>query len=396
MSELVSFERSQDSLVIHLKGRIDSTSAPEVEKEILNEVHDVNSLEIDCSNLEYLSSAGLRVILRLKKAVPNLVITNTSSSVYDIFQVTGFTEMINIRKAFRNISVKGCEVIGDGANGIVYRYDEETIVKVFKNPNALPEIEREQDLARTAFVLGVPTAISYDIVRVDDSLYGSVFELLNADSYHHLLLSGEKTLDEIAEMSVDLLKIVHATVPKPGKLPSKKKITTEQISHIGQYLAPEVYEKLVRLCSEIPENGHMLHGDFHIKNILVQNGESLLVDMDTLCVGDPVFEFSGLYNPYIGFAELDPEDPMKFFGLPKEKTSELFNKILYGYCGDNKEETDLLLKKIRIISYARFLYYCAIEKHIHGDMIPIAVRHSVDCINELLPQVEDLSSHIVY
>ena len=396
MSDFVSFARDQRHLTIFLKGRIDSTSSPEVEKEILAEAHDVDSIEIDCANLEYLSSAGLRVILRLKKAVPDLVIVNTSNSVYDIFQVTGFTEMITIRKAFRHLSVEGCEVIGSGANGIVYRYDPETIVKVFKNPNALPEIEREQDLARTAFVLGVPTAISYDIVQVDGGLYGSVFELLNADSYHHLLLSGQKTLDEIAQMSADLLKIVHSTEPAPGKLPSKKEIQLEQLSYIQQYLEPEIYEKLLKLYQDIPENGHMLHGDFHIKNVLVQNEESLLIDMDTLCVGDPIFEFSGLYNPYIGFAELDPDDPMKFFGLPKEKTAELFYKILDGYCDHNKELADLLLKKIRIISYTRFLFYCATGKHIPEDLIPRTVEHAKNQLIELLPQVDDLISHITY
>ncbi|MBR2761333.1 MAG: phosphotransferase [Solobacterium sp.] len=396
MSEFVSFNRDGQNLEIYLKGRIDSTSAPIVEKEILEEAHDVTSAVIDCADLEYLSSAGLRVILRLKKSVPNLSIINTSTSVYDIFQVTGFTEMINIRKAFRHISVKGCDIIGAGANGIVYRYDDETVVKVFRNPNALPEIEREQDLARTAFVLGVPTAISYDIVQVDDGLYGSVFELLNADSYHTLLLSGRKTIDDIAMMTAELLKIVHGTRPKPGKLPSKKDITIKQIGYIDQYLSPETFAKLKEMIEAIPENGHMLHADCHMKNVLVQNEESLLIDMDTLCVGDPIFEFSGLYSPYVGFDELDPGDSERFFGLPKGATKDLFNKILDIYCDHNQEQVDQLMTKLRIVTYARFLYYCAVDKHIHGEKIPVAVNFSVSKIEELLPTVEDLSSHIVY
>ena len=61
--------------------------------------------------------------------------------------------------------------------------DEETIVKEFHNADALENINRERELARTAFVLGIPTAISYDVVRLENGGYGAVYELLNAKSY---------------------------------------------------------------------------------------------------------------------------------------------------------------------------------------------------------------------
>ena len=83
-------------------------------------------------------------------------------------------------------AAEGCEVIGEGANGIVYRTDPDTIVKVYKNHDALEEIHNERELARKAFVLGIPTAIPYDVVRVGEG-YGSVFELLNAKSFAKII-----------------------------------------------------------------------------------------------------------------------------------------------------------------------------------------------------------------
>ena len=62
--------------------------------------------------------------------------------------MTGFTEMLNIQKGYRKLSVEGCEVLGEGSNGIVYRYDPEIVVKVYRNSNALNEIKRERRLAR--------------------------------------------------------------------------------------------------------------------------------------------------------------------------------------------------------------------------------------------------------
>ena len=55
-------------------------------------------------------------------------------------------------------------MIGKGAKGIIYKYDDDTIIKVYKNSDSLPEINRERDLARKAFILGVPTVIPFDVV----------------------------------------------------------------------------------------------------------------------------------------------------------------------------------------------------------------------------------------
>ena len=110
-----------------LKGKIDSTNAMEFENEIMAALPD----EIDASQLSYISSAGLRVLLKLKKKVDGITVYNVSPDVYDIFSVTGFDQLLNVKKAFRRISVEGKEIIGKGGNGVVYRLDEETIVKVY-------------------------------------------------------------------------------------------------------------------------------------------------------------------------------------------------------------------------------------------------------------------------
>jgi len=131
-----------NTLTVYLKGRIDSSNAAEVEKEItdIGFAPDVKVV-VDMQELEYISSAGLRVILRLKKTNDDTEIINTSSDVYEIFDMTGFTELLPISKAYREINVDGCEVIGEGANGLVYRIDADTIIKVYKNPASIDEIQ---------------------------------------------------------------------------------------------------------------------------------------------------------------------------------------------------------------------------------------------------------------
>lgn len=134
---------------------------------------------------------GLRIVLRLRKLEPELRLVEASAEVYEIFDMTGFTEMMPVEKAYRSISIEGCEAIGRGANGTVYRIDKDTVVKVYNNPDCLDDVQRERELARKAFVLGIPTAIPYDVVRVGDK-YGSVFELLNSKSFSKLIAANRR------------------------------------------------------------------------------------------------------------------------------------------------------------------------------------------------------------
>ena len=173
----ITYRIDKDILYIGIEGRVDASNSAVAEEKIFSikgenpEKHVV----IDADKLEYVSSAGLRIILRLRKEVPRLAIINVASEVYDILDMTGFTDMVTVEKAYPRMSVEGCEFIAKGANGAVYRYDDETILKTYFAKDALPEIKQERENARQAFILGINTAIPYGIVRVGDG-YGTVTE----------------------------------------------------------------------------------------------------------------------------------------------------------------------------------------------------------------------------
>ena len=347
---------SADSATLFLSGRIDSGNSAQVEKEIDAELAGFNGKVIfDASELEYLSSAGLRVILKTKKSHIDTSVINCSSDIYEIFDMTGFTEMMDISKAYRKISVENCEVIGEGANGIVYRTDPDTIVKVYKNSDALEEIHKERELARKAFVMGIPTAIPYDVVQVGD-LYGSVFELLNATSFAKLVAGGKETAQSASKASVSILKTIHSTMLKPGELPDKKKEAVTWAEFVAGHLPEETGEKLVRLFKEIPDTNNMIHGDFHFKNIMRQNGEDLLIDMDTLAIGHPIYEFAGIFAAYIGYSCVDKYNVEHFIGIKKEDANDVW-KYTLKYYFDDKDDTFIadVENKASVIAYTRIL-----------------------------------------
>lgn len=380
-------------LSIKLKGHIDSNNAPQIEEQLLSQC-DQNpdcNIVIDCEKLEYISSAGLRVILKLKKKNDKTELINVSSDVYEIFDMTGFTQMLEVRKAFKTISVKGCEVIGSGANGKVYRIDNETIVKTFMDENALDDIERERTLARTAFVLGVPTAISYDVVKIEGGGYGSVYELLKATNFASMLIKGEKSLDEIAKMSVDLLKIIHSKEVDPASMPSMKERALDWVSFLKDHLDAEVFEKLNKLVSDIPEDKHMLHGDFHLKNIMFQDGEALLIDMDTICHGHPVFEFAFMYNAYLGFSDLDHNVIKDFIGITYEQAGEYWNKALqYYFEGKDEAFLESVRKKAMVMGFTRLLRREIRRDGLKSDKGRAFIENAKRHLADLVPKLDSL------
>ncbi len=344
-------------LTASLIGHIDSGNAAQAERELTALRRDAPEAPVvlDMDRLTYISSAGLRIILRLRKERPELRLVNVPSGVYEILEMTGFTEMMPVEKAYRRLSVDGCEVIGRGANGEVYRLDADTIVKVYLDPDSLPDIRRERELARRAFVLGVPTAIPYDVVRVGEG-YGSVFELLNAKSLAALIAEEPEKLDEHVQAYVGLLKKIHATEVRPGDMPDMKAVALDWADFLRDHLPAEQYEKLRGLIAAVPEDHHMLHGDYHVKNIMVQDGEVLLIDMDTLCMGHPVFEFASVFLAYLGFGELDHAVAERFMGLDYGTCAAIWDKTLRLYFAtDDPARLAEVADKAKVVGYTRLL-----------------------------------------
>ena len=387
----VKKKNEKDPMIIEISGRIDSANAADAEAEVQKAVSGyTGSLVLDAAGLEYLSSAGLRVILRLKKSNPETSVINCTPEVYDIFDMTGFTEMMDISKAYREISIEGCEVIGEGANGKVYRIDPDTIVKVYKNHDALEEIHNERELARKAFVMGIPTAIPYDVVKVGD-LYGSVFELLSAKSFAKLIAADPSMIPELAKQSADILKTMHGTNLKPGELPDKKAEALVWAEYCLDHLPPEVGEKLVQLVKDVPETLNMLHGDYHIKNIMRQNGENLLIDMDTLAMGHPIFEFSAIYAAYKGFSCIDRTVIEKFLGITRDQSEEFWQITLESYFDtQDKEYLQHIEDASAIICYARLLrrtYRKAKEDEAYKARM---IEYCKNALCELVPKTDKL------
>ncbi len=91
--------REDDVLKVELVGRLDTTTGPELESNLMDELEGVSELILDFEKLDYVSSAGLRVLLVLQKKMNkqgSMVIRNASESIIEVFDITGFIDILTI------------------------------------------------------------------------------------------------------------------------------------------------------------------------------------------------------------------------------------------------------------------------------------------------------------
>ena len=95
----IEIKRNSEETVIKLVGRLDTTTAPALDKTINEDIADAKNLVLDIKELEYISSAGLRVFLGAQKKmqkIGSMKVTNVREEVMEVFEMTGFADILTI------------------------------------------------------------------------------------------------------------------------------------------------------------------------------------------------------------------------------------------------------------------------------------------------------------
>ena len=95
----IEIKRTSEETVIELVGRLDTTTAPALDKTITNDIGDTKNLVLNMKGLEYISSAGLRVILGAQKKmqkIGSMKVTNVREEIMEVFEMTGFADILTI------------------------------------------------------------------------------------------------------------------------------------------------------------------------------------------------------------------------------------------------------------------------------------------------------------
>lgn len=389
----MEYKIENGELILDIGTRVDSANADStwVKVDEIITKNTYTKIIFDFTNLAYISSAGLRVLLKVKKRFDNTVIDNVSVDVYEILDMTGFTEMMEVNKALRVFNVDGCPIIGKGAKGTVYRFNDDTIVKVYNAHVNMDDIKREISLARKAFILGVPTAITFDIVKVGNQ-FGSVFELLKAKSFTEMINENKDQKEKYIKMYADVLRQINTTDVSKSELYDYKEMAYTWLDMAKERLSEKDYNKIKNLVDAIEDRQTMIHGDFHTNNLLYQNGEAILIDMDTLAHGHPIFELANIYITYIGFGVVNNKIVEDFLGIDYETSKEIWKLFLPMYLDTNDEERIKCVEnKVKLLADVRLLRHVIRREKKNGvtDESEKTIQFALSEIDSVIDNVDD-------
>ena len=245
-------------------------------------------------------------------------------------------------KKMRELSIAGCEVIGEGAMGKVYRLDDETIIKVYAPGVPLEVVREEKNIAKAAFVAGVPTAISFDVVKVGES-YGAVYEMLQAKTLSSYIMEHPEQTEEMGKRLGRLLKELHEIPADTNKFVNVCELYKERVHRMEKYLSKDETDKLLAVYDSLEESTALLHGDFHPKNIMYMNDELIFIDMADVGYGHPLLDIGGTYLVMVHFGKMTPERVPHYIGLDYETALKVWNSMLTEYFNaEDIEEAEIL------------------------------------------------------
>ena len=257
-------------------------------------------------------------------------------------------------KKYREVSLENCRLIGKGAKSDVYRYNDELVIKIYNENNQYKDIEQENDLARQAFVAGIPTALSFGIVKVGNK-YGSMFELMDSSTISELIAADTSRVDTYASIMAGLAKDIHNTDVTKLKLPCFIDEVYEWIDGGIGRVDDDLTKRVRAMIDELPCD-IVIHGDFHTGNVMSHLNEYMLIDMSRMSMGHPILEISGMYMFYIAFGELDAAVVEDFMGFSYETSRRFFYLFLEKYFGTS--ETEDIVKKAALLAYVRLIRRC--------------------------------------
>lgn len=287
----------------------------------------------------------------------------------------------------KEIDITGLEVVGVGKNAEVFKIDGERILKLYRE-TVTEEVAYSQYLtSKYAWEFGINTAKVYDYVKCGDR-YGIIFEYVTAQKLAKYMTNSGENSRSVANKLGKMLAQFHSIKVDNEKVPPLKTVYRRKVERFSKFMTPEQIERAVALIDLLPGKPVVLHGDFHKGNIFVRDGEFLVIDLDNMSVGSPMFDFIKMYcTEKITMADL-PEDLAQYYknaGVTDEIILEYVLSILEGYFGT--DDSEVLLEYDAIFTkMSKFYRFFAPLFTYTDDDIETAKKY----VEENLPIIEKL------
>ena len=261
----------------------------------------ISQLVVDLAECRYVSSAGLRVFMAMARDAKShqiaLSFVNVLPEVLQVMELTGLVKLLVVSPKPREISMNGLEFLSAGVCGECFRIDAETIVKLYNEGVSREVAEQEKAFARAALIAGIPTALSYEVVACGKRT-GVVYEMLDAKLLSRVIDADSGNLSHHAALLAEIARTVHSTVGDPSVFPNLKQRLRGSIDALRGHLEEADVDHLLARLDRIPDAETLVHFDLHASNIMIRNGEPVIIDMGDVSRGHPLFDVGVIATIY--------------------------------------------------------------------------------------------------
>ena len=227
----------------------------------------------------------------------------------------------------------GLKIIGVGKNSEVFKIDDERILKLYRESVTREVSYSQYKTSRYAYEFGINTAKVYDYVRCGNR-YGIIFEYVKAQKFaQYMSTPGIDSVNAARKLGAALRHIHDLEIDRDNLLPLKT-VYRAKVERFSQFMTNEQIDKLVKLIDLLPGKPVVLHGDFHKGNIFVRNDEYIVIDLDNMSYGSPLFDFIKMYCTEKVTEKDLPKELAHYYkeaGITDEAVCEYMLHILEGY-----------------------------------------------------------------
>ena len=248
------------------------------------------------------------------------------------------TRISIIGKPLQSFSSEGLERLGGGAEGTVYALDDDRILKIYRNTDE-NQIRKWYRNIRTVSKCGVRCAKAYEMVKADEG-YGIIFERLDGKNLGWTINAAPDRLEDYACKMGQLLKKLGTSRDETNTF---ERITERMLGDLkaiaDRNLAEESQIETIReFFLSIEDRSTLIHSDFHEGNIIVnENDELVLIDLDRMGVGHPIYDLIGNYLNHDVLLARNPDFAGRSWGLNADEIVRIKRIMLETYYGTTDE-----------------------------------------------------------
>lgn len=238
-------------------------------------------------------------------------------------------------------------LLGKGGTGAVYRINDEQVLKTYSSDISLEELMQKKEAIKHLVAKDVPAMFSFEIVQIDGG-YGIVYELLKEPTVAEAIMKDDACLEEMGVKMGKLFRQMH-NADVSDYLPSFSERIKGWVDFAEEkgFVTGHSAKTMRTLIDSIPEGSALIHSDFHEGNVKIFKNELLLIDLDEIAYGNPLFDLAFHYNNHVLISKV-ASICLKSVGMLPKHCRKIYDIELNTYFDGNIDPD--LQKKLKPIS----------------------------------------------